>query len=437
LNNALQTTLYVGPTATGEYTDKGLDFRASGEMFQMAAGPMGVAFGATVHKEDFSVEVPDILGLGDIAGLGGATSPADGSRKRYGAYAEVSIPITKTFETNLSARVDHYDDLKSDKTPVTGKAAFAWKPLAPILVRGNVGRGFRAPTLGELHTPVTVGTSEQFVDPLFQDIGPVQVNALTGGNPDLKPEKSKQWSLGVVFSHGQTISAHVDYWQITIDDFIVSPAALPQIFAARGGSQLVRPGEVIFADDGEVDTVNEVLANAATAKFSGFDFGAHWGDGFGFGRLTADYNGTYFTKADLLWPNGVLEHSIATLVDPNGNTLTLPGNGVILRYKHNLSLGWSNSVFGASITQNYYTGYRTANNQIDNEPHRVSDFTTYDVQGYWVATKNIKLTAGVKNVFDKDPHLVIPTANFFQAGYDPSIYDPRARFWYGRVTVTF
>jgi len=437
LDSALKTTLYVGPTATGEYTNKGIDFRASGTVMEMKAGPLGLAFGAAAHKEEYTVEVPDILGLGDIAGLGGATVPAQGDRRTLSAYAEVNIPIIKTLEVNLSGRVDNYDDLKSDKTPVTGKAAFAWKPIQQLLVRGNVGKGFRAPTMGELHTPVTLGTSEQFVDPSFPEDGPVQVNALTGGNPDLKPEKSKQWSLGVAFSPTRTISGHVDYWSIKIDDFIVSPAALPQVIAALGGGQLVRPDEVVFAGNGAADQVNEVLANAATASFAGFDFGAHWGDGFGFGRLYADYNGTYFTKADLTWPSGLTEHNIGTMVGPDGGTYTLPGNGVILRYKHNLQVGWSNNMFGLNLTQNYYTGYRTGNNQVDGAPHYVDAFTTYDLQGQWTPTKNIKIALGVKNLFDKDPNLVIPTANFFQAGYDPSIYDPRARFYYGRVTVSF
>ena len=34
--------------------------------------------------------------------------------------------------------------------------------------------------------------------------------------------------------------------------------------------------------------------------------------------------------------------------------------------------------------------------------------------------KNLKLAIGVKNLFDKDPPLFIPTSNQFQAGYDAS-----------------
>jgi len=437
LTTALKTTLYVGPTATADMKTDALEFKANGTIMDMANGPLALAFGAGVRKEKFEINVSDVLGSGDIAGLGGATGSVTAERRTTSAFAEINIPILKTLETNLSARIDNYDDLKSDKSPVTGKASVAWKPLPSLLVRGNIGKGFRAPTLGELHTPVTLGTSEQFVDPSFQDQGPVQVDSTIGGNPDLKPEKSKQFSVGMAWSPTRTISGHVDYWRIKIDNFIVAPAALAQANAALRGGFLVRPGEVTFGPDGEVAEVNQIVANAGSADFGGVDVGAHWGDAFPFGRLAVDYNGTYYTKADLKWPNGDVEHNIGTLVDSNGSALTLPSNGVVFRYKHNLALNWSNDSWGATLVQNYWTGYRTANNQIDNEPHHVDNFTTYDLQGQFTGFKNLRIALGVRNLFDKDPRLVIPTANYFQAGYDPSTYDPRSRFYYARLTYAF
>ena len=50
--------------------------------------------------------------------------------------------------------------------------------------------------------------------------------------------------------------------------------------------------------------------------------------------------------------------------------------------------------------------------------------------------KNLTLTLGVKNVLDTNP----PPTNqriYFQAGFDPSYYDARARFVYGALTYSF
>jgi iron complex outermembrane receptor protein len=437
LTTALNTTLYVGPTASADMTTDSFDVKVAGTLMEMANGPLALAAGLSARKETFKINSSDILNSGDIAGLGGATAAVDAERKTTGAYAELNIPILKTLEANLSGRVDHYDDLKSDKSPITGKASVSWKPVQSVLVRGSAGKGYRAPSMGELYTPVTLGTSEQFIDPANAGDGPIQVNSNIGGNRDLKPEKSKQFSLGIAVSPLKSVSVHADYWQIKIDNFIVSPAALAMVNAALKGGYIVRPDEVVRAADGTVDTITQIVANAGSASFSGVDFGVRWADSFPIGKLGVDYNATYYTKADLTWPNGDVEHNIGTMVDPDGNTLTLPGYGVITRYKHNIALNWSNPQFGATLMQNYYSGYRTGNNQVDGEPHRVGSFTTYDLQGQYTGFKNLTISLGVKNLFDKNPNLVIPTANFFQFGYDPSIYDPRARFYYGRVQYAF
>ncbi|HSU42643.1 MAG TPA: hypothetical protein VLN42_00360, partial [Casimicrobiaceae bacterium] len=50
--------------------------------------------------------------------------------------------------------------------------------------------------------------------------------------------------------------------------------------------------------------------------------------------------------------------------------------------------------------------------------------------------RNWKLTLGVKNLFDRNP----PKSNqqsTFILGFDPTYYDPRARFVYGSVTYRF
>jgi iron complex outermembrane receptor protein len=437
LTTALQGIKYVGPTATSEQTLKAIDAKASGTLREMAAGPLALAAGVGARKEKYNTIVPDILLQGDIAGLGGATLTQNGDRQTTFAFAEVNVPITRTFEANLSGRVDHYDDLKKDKSPVTGKLSLRWNPTQQLLFRGNVGKGFRAPSLGELHTPQSLGTSEQFVDPLFAAAGPVQSNALIGGAPDLKPEKSKQYSIGAVFSPVPAVTLRADFWRIRIDNYIITPSALAMVNAARAGGFLYRPGEVIFAPDGEVDTVDERLANAASADFRGFDVGGQVRAQTAFGRLALDYNGTYYTKADLTTLVGV-EHNIGTIVDESGNALALAaGGGVLLRYKHVVSLNWTSGAWGATATQNYWAGYRTGDNQVDGARHDVNPFETYDLQGEFTGIKHVKLAIGAKNIFDRNPHLYIPAANYFQAGYDPSIYDPRARFIYGRITVSF
>ena len=50
--------------------------------------------------------------------------------------------------------------------------------------------------------------------------------------------------------------------------------------------------------------------------------------------------------------------------------------------------------------------------------------------------RNFTLTLGVKNLLDTNPPLTNSNLTF-QSGYDPSYYDPRARFVYGSIKYTF
>jgi iron complex outermembrane receptor protein len=60
----------------------------------------------------------------------------------------------------------------------------------------------------------------------------------------------------------------------------------------------------------------------------------------------------------------------------------------------------------------------------------------WDLQGSYSGFKNWTLTLGVKNLFDTNPP-VTNQQNTFQLGFDPSYYDPRARFVYGSVRYAF
>lgn len=439
LASAIISANYVGPTATASFKSTGADLKVSGEMGKLDGGAIGTAFGASMRKEQFTVDVSAILGSGDIAGLGGATSPDKAHRTTTGAFAEVVLPLRKDFEATASARIDHYDDLKSDATPITEKLSARWTPVKSVIVRGSLGTGFRAPSLDELNRPMTTGTSEGFTDPLDVASGAIQVNNTIGGNKDLKPEKSKQASLGLVFIPTANIKASIDYFSTEIKDVIVAPSALGLINAYRAGHPLFGPGDVTLANPNDplsILSIDQRNKNAAKANYEGFDLAGHWSDRFAVGTVGVDYNSTVMTKADLTTLAGV-EKSIGTMVGPDGSVLTLTGNGVVVRYKHTLSFNWGMGPWHATFTQNHTSGYRSGDNQGDGAPHYMPSMDIYDANLAFTGVKNLKLAVGGRNVFNKQPPIFVPAANAFQYGYDPSMYDPRARFVYATATYKF
>ena len=128
-------------------------------------------------------------------------------------------------------------------------------------------------------------------------------------------------------------------------------------------------------------------------------------------------------------------------METDGATPVLSSNngtndGVVLRWKHVLSATYSQGPWVLTLAQNFYKGYRDANDLNDN-PHFVPSQSLYDAQVAFTGIKNLKLALGVKNLFDKNPPMFIPVSNQFQAGYDITLYDARARFAYFSATYKF
>jgi iron complex outermembrane receptor protein len=64
---------------------------------------------------------------------------------------------------------------------------------------------------------------------------------------------------------------------------------------------------------------------------------------------------------------------------------------------------------------------------------RVGSYSVWDAQVGFSGVRNLKVTVGVKNLFDRDP----PFSNGGLHGYDPAYADPRGRTYYARLTYAF
>ena len=110
--------------------------------------------------------------------------------------------------------------------------------------------------------------------------------------------------------------------------------------------------------------------------------------------------------------------------------------GIIPRYKQYTSVTWDQGPWSATIANTYQTSYTDWQTDLDGNLRRVGTLSLWDLQGSYTGFKNLTLTLGVKNLFDTNPPLS-NQQNTFQLGFDPSYYDPRARFVYGSVKYSF
>ena len=428
--------LYDGSTLDATSNSNGVDATLRGDLMALPAGSLQYAAGMQWRKEDFVTKPSPALETGDIAGLGGATPPVDKSRRITGAFLELNAPIVKNLEANLAARGDRYSDAGNS---TTYKASIKWKPMQQVALRASYGTGFRAPTLIDLFQPQTLGSTEQFNDP-WSGQTDVQVNSLTGGNPTLKPEKSKQGSIGMVLSPVTGLTATVDFFDIKVTDIIALPSVQEIVDGAFRGDPTYVPLVTLGPGGNEVESLVQVLQNVGKANVQGIDLDVNYRTPLGGGRLDVGLNGTYISKFTQTTPGGVTFDKVGNIVDTTGtpvpSTHSSVVDGVVVRWKHALSFTYSYGSWAGTLTQNYYSGYEDSPD-LNGDRHFVPAQSLWDLNVAYTGIKNLRLAVGVKNLFDKDPPIFIPTSNQFQAGYDVTMYDPRARTVYLSAAYKF
>ncbi|MEO8805520.1 MAG: TonB-dependent receptor [Burkholderiaceae bacterium] len=422
--------------------------KAARELMGLPGGALAFAAGVEARREQYHFSPSAELAQGDISGYGGNIAEVEKSRNVGAFFAEVNAPIMKGVELNGAVRYDRYQGVGSSTTP---KLSLRWQPVAPVLLRASVGQGFRAPSLQDLYAPsttgvTTVGLSDPLRCPTTGGNNDCQTQFATGvgGNPALKPEKSNNQTFGLVFEPSANSTIAIDFFRVRLSDTISQGIAPAVILGDLGkyGSYVTRgaPDPAFPGLPGAIASIDQTNIQTGTTKVSGIDLEANWrfpaGD---LGRFSVGLNGTYFTQYDTENPDGSFTGGIDQINATTG--------GVVPRWKHYLSLNWTRGPWSATLAQNYQKGYHDlpgTNEDTDPatnpgfQPRRVGAYLTYDAQLTYTGFDKLKLTLGVRNLFDRDPPYTNSGGQIsFQSGYDPQYADPRGRFVYLRASYAF
>jgi len=439
----VNATNYNGQAFKGSTKMYGFDAKMSGDVYTLPAGPLAVAFGTEYRREEITNTPSPALQSGDISGYGGNFLDINKSRDVWALYAEALIPVVKTVDVNLAVRFDDYSDVGNTTNP---KVTVRWQPNNQFLGRASYSTGFLAPSLQQLwlnqRDGVTApGTSDPLRCPTTDDSTDclTQFNVLYDGNPNLKPEKSTSWTLGFVFEPIQGASFIVDYFNIKVKDLIVAGLPTGTILGDLSTyGYLVTRGPVqpnYPSLPGPITSIQQTNMNLGEVKLQGLDMELHLrSEPTKVGRFNFDMTGTYFIQYDTQQPDGSFVGGVGTVY---GQT---SGAGVIPRWKHYATISWLYGPWNVGLSnlhQNSYVDFQEVYNDTTNgDLRRVGNLSLWDLQGTYSGFKNLRLTLGVKNLWDTNP----PVTNqqyTFQSGYDPSYYDARGRFIYGSVNWKF
>jgi iron complex outermembrane receptor protein len=444
----LRTALIQEPVIQAKGTATEYDIRASNEIMQLSGGPLALAAGAMARQEKYEFITSQTVRDADVPGLGGsiATVPSV-SRTVKAVYGELNIPIVKTVEANAAVRFDDYGSIGNTTNP---KISVRWTPTKEILLRTAYSTGFRAPSLPELFAPASFGaTGGNYSDPVRCPVtgSPrdcnTQFTTKLGGNTELKPEKSKNFTAGFVLEPMTGLSFGADYYRVKIDDVVGIPAEQP-IFSDIPGSEAA--GLVVRYAAGSAGCGTptaglpcpvfygvQTLVNLTELKTEGVDINAAYRfPKMSWGRFSFAFNGTYLMKWDQKSVGQDVQHlagqfggGVAATVIGSGSTGGFP------RWKHVLTVTAETGAFQLTLNELYVGHY------IDADGIRTVDsYSTVGLNLAYTGIRNTTLTLGVKNVFDQDPPYTRQN-QAFQVGYDPALTDPTGRFFYASVRYRF
>lgn len=413
------------------------ELSAQGELFDLPAGAVSLALGASYRREAFnqvtdaqSQEIRTGAGIGAafptglINTLGGFErtnpQPTRGSFNVKEAFLETEVPLLKdqpwarSLTFNAAGR---YVEYSTSGGVEPWKLGLVYLPTDGLRLRASRSTDIRAANLGELYQGSSQGTST-VQDPAN---GNVTTNVITGaiGNPGLVPESANTSTVGVVVTPDSLFSGFlpglefsVDYYQINISKAISTLTAQQELnFCANGSVQ-----QCAFITRNSTGTLARVALpffNAAARQTKGVDFETSYSTPLS--DIDADWDGT-LTFRGLVNYLGEFTTQVqgATPIQLAGDigvNSTPKWSGI---FSTNLNIGrW-----GWFLQERWIGGGKfdnTNNNGLGVYPNHVGDVfytdttLTFDV----MPETGLSTYFSINNLFDRDPPA---TPSFLIAG---------------------
>ncbi|RQO63357.1 TonB-dependent receptor [Paucibacter sp. KBW04] len=456
-----------GASISGDLTQYGLKLPT-------AQTGLGVAFGVEHRTEQMELSVDSAFETGDLAGQGGPTHGVGGRYSVDDIFGELRLPLLErmplAYSMNLNTTYRHSKYSTGNSTNTYG-IGLDWSPVKEVKVRGSFQQAARSPNVTELFTPSGQGLYNMDRDPCsgdpndpdplkrpsatlaqckntgvtdalwgkIQDSPAGQYNGLFGGNSALKPETSKSITLGVVAAPMKDLTLSVDYYSIELKDAISSLPTQTTL------TQCLQTGNPTFCSLITRDRLGSLWANSAAqivstninvakGKTVGVDFGVDYGIRLGEkGKLDLSFLGTYVKESSSEPVPGLGSYDCAGYF---GNTCGNP----MPNWRHKLRGTWTTPWgVNASLTWRYFGGVKvdtsSSNDQLAGTVNeigaKIPSVSYLDLSGSYKLTKMITLYAGINNLLDKDPPVLVTGAPFGNGNTYPVLYDALGR----RVTL--
>ena len=405
---------------------------------------MSINIGTEYREEQF-IFSPDYIFSSGFAAGGTPSPPLSGKFHVWEGFTELRLPLINDKPGAHLLSLDggyRYSSYSEGFNTNTYKVGLEWAPIRDVRLRGGYNRAVRAPSIGELFTPVAVGAGGT-ADPCWGPapaltpqeclltgvplnryghllVNPAaQINTQMGGNTNLTPEIADTYTAGLVFqpTFVPNLVVSVDAFAIRIKDTISSLSSNTIInnCALTGNASLCSlihrgPDASLWTES--TDFVTATNLNIGTVSTKGADLLAHYRFDIGpkSGKLEFDLNGTY-TKDFLTQPL------------PGGPSFDCKGHwgstcgAPLPSWRHVFTTDWLTPVWGLDLTARWrYIGSSTVDRS-STDPQLAAPYYTatahipaysyLDLSASIPLGTNFSARLGVNNLTDKNPPLIL------------------------------
>jgi iron complex outermembrane receptor protein len=447
-SDALLDSLRASIRQWNYYEIDAIQAKFDGELFSLPAGPVRAAVGLGWSRHEEGRHNTQNNDTADNSVVRVATT---GSLEMQIAslFGEVVVPViskdqavpfVQGLRLSLAGRYEDYDLFGSTTNP---KVGFTWEVNDSLQVRGSYGTSFKVSMI-QADPGVSGGPTTRQLADYRSATGQTLAMTQVGGNPDLGPETSETWTLGVNFNPawlpGASLSA--TYFNIGYDDIIDTPgnsvinngltsAAREALYGAyirrrptdaAGSAAFTDFIRAKYADPqfivagGIPDPANVNIYvdgrgyNAGSLSTSGLDLQASYGFETEWGDIEIGAVGTYFFNFDRSQAPTLPKEDVLGLIEfPNTWNLRV-------------NLGWSQGPWKADTFVNHSPSYT---NNFVTPVAKVDAYTSVDATiGYDFGERytsgplaGLRASLEIQNLFNADvPVALVANQPFDSAG---------------------
>lgn len=421
-------------------TTGNIELSGTGRLVELPGGSVKAALGGGYRRSDFRR-------TGSAPG-----ASIEASQDSYYAFGELAVPVFgegqlpalgERLDLSLAARYERYPGVGSVVTPKIG-AIYA--PTRDISVKGSWGRSYRTPTLYEQFRPATVLL---YAAPVLGASGGGTALLVSGGNPDLRPERSTNWSVTLDI-HPRALEGfnlEISYFDIRYRDRIVTPIPYTaqslsnaiyapyvtrdpdpdeQADALARGATFTNYSGAAYDPATVIAIVDNSNINAGRQTVRGVDVLAGYRFDLGGGVLRAAFNGSYIESRQQIAAGQAVTQMAGTIFNPP-------------HYRARGEVGWSDERFSLLAAVNYIGPVRDVRSA---SARRIGAMAPVDLTLRYHLERNdaglnhanrrstlfagIDVIASIQNAFNDKPSPIAVRA-YTDTPYDSTNYSPFGR----------